>query len=57
MGPGQADRDQAGVKAQRTEAAEVRDGVADMERARAATAFVQIAVKKPRTSRDSPVLK
>jgi hypothetical protein len=56
MGPGQADRDQAGVKAE-NRAAEVGAGEADMERARAATAFVRIAVKKPRTSRELPVLK
>ena len=55
MGPGQWDRDQAGVKAE-NRAAEVGGREADMEPARAATVFVQSAVRKPRTSRAFPVL-
>jgi hypothetical protein len=55
MGPGQADKDQAVVKAE-NRAAEVGAGVAAMERAREATAFARIAVRKPSTSREFPVL-
>jgi hypothetical protein len=55
MGPGQADRDPAGVRA-KSKAAEVGAGVAVMERARAAPVFVRIAVRKPRTSREFPAL-
>ena len=55
MGPGRVDRDPAGVKA-KSKAAEVRVGVVVMERALAVTVFVQTAVRKPRTSRELPVL-
>ncbi|MGD9279638.1 MAG: hypothetical protein PVJ54_14270 [Desulfobacterales bacterium] len=55
MEPGQGDRDLAGVKA-KSKAAEVGVGAAGMEQAPAATVFVQTAVRKPRTSRERPVL-
>jgi hypothetical protein len=55
MGPVQGDRDHARVKA-KNKAVEVRVEVAVMELARAATAFVRIAVRKLRTSRALPVL-
>jgi hypothetical protein len=54
-GPGRVARDQAGVRA-KSKAAEDGAGVAAMEWARAATVFVQIAVRKPRISRELPVL-
>ncbi|MEJ2727732.1 MAG: hypothetical protein P8185_04325 [Deltaproteobacteria bacterium] len=54
--PGQGDRGQARVKAHRAEAAAVGVGAAVMERVRAATVCVQIAVKKLHTSRELPVL-
>jgi hypothetical protein len=55
MGPDQVDGDHAKVKA-KSRAAEVEAGVAVMERALAAPVFVQIAARKPRTSRELPVL-
>jgi hypothetical protein len=55
MEPDQVDGDHVKVKA-KSRAAEVEAGVAVMERALAAPVFVQIAVRKPRTSRELPVL-
>ena len=55
MGLVQGDRDHARVKA-KNKAVAVGAGVAVMEPARAATAFVQSAVRKLCTSRAFPVL-